>query len=119
MSNGRFSDKMLFEFHEEFVCHVRNVEERRALEEERYDKLLSMQEANASAIQQLIAETKGIVELHRDIQGAVRIGTSVQKLVLWLAKWGVTGAFIAGVIQWSGGIIDKIITLFNIGGGVK
>lgn len=69
--------------------------EHRVQESDRWDRMLSITEENATAInlvavslKELTADTKEIVQLHKDIQGAARIGSGLQRFILWCLKWG-------------------------------
>ena len=91
----RFSDKQLQEFHTEFKEHVRQYEERQRASEDCVRELINAQRKNTGAIASLIEDTREIVQLHRDLQGATRVGASVQKFGFWLLKWGALGSAIA------------------------
>lgn len=59
--------------------------------ERRFDKLISCQEANTAAITSLVEETRDVIQLHRDLQGAARVGKRVQGFMMWFSKWPVIG----------------------------
>lgn len=105
----RFSDEMLIEFRDEFEQHVQHYEARIKTDDARFQTLISIQERNTEAIQQLIEETKGIIQLHRDLQGATRIGSNVQKFGIWLTKWGMIGVGILTMVNWSTQILERFL----------
>ncbi len=98
----RFSDEKLAEFHGEFKRHVEKFEERAKTDDARFEALLKAQELNTQAITQLVQETRDIVQLHRDLQGAARLGKGFQNFGLWLLKWGAIGAGLAAAWNWCG-----------------
>ena len=93
----RFSDEKLHEFHNEFKEHKREYEERQKQSEICVQELIKAQQKNTQAIATLIEETRDIVQLHRDLQGATRIGMSAQKFGFWLLKWGAIGSGLAAM----------------------
>lgn len=96
-SKLRFSDEKLREFHNEFKEHKRKYEERQKQSEVCVQELIKAQQKNTDAIATLIEETRDIVQLHRDLQGATRIGMSAQKFGVWLLKWGAIGSGLAAM----------------------
>lgn len=122
----RFSDVQLSELRQDFDSfvnrfdnHVNRFDKHEQSEEawredlihrdeqqnRRFDALMASQEANTAAIADLtmqvsavVNDTKDIVQLHKDFQGAARVGKGVQDFMLWLLKWGtIGGALAAGV----------------------
>ena len=106
----RFSDEKLFEFHNEFKDHMQRCEQRFNEGDEQFRQLLEAQQRNTDAISALIEETRDIVQLHRDWQGAARIGTSAQKFGFWLAKWGTIGVGLAAIWNWG---LKELAELFR------
>lgn len=104
----RFADEELQRFHAEFRSHVKFIESRIKEDDKRYASLLRVQEQNALAIQQLSEATKGVVELHRDIQGVARVGMSVQKFMVWCLKFGAVGTGVVAVLAWIIHYFDKV-----------
>jgi hypothetical protein len=96
----RFADKELAQFRQEFNDHLSDYNEQQQAQRERMDELISAQKANTEAIASLIEETRGVVQLHSDIQGTVRLGRSLQAFGLWVAKWGVVGVAFAAAWNW-------------------
>ncbi len=80
------------------------LQDRLAKIEDIVQKLAEAQEANTKAIAALIEDTSQIVELHRDLRGATRLGANAQKFGFWLLKWGALGAACAAAynhgIEW-------------------
>lgn len=95
MSN---SDERIIELCEKFEEHVERFEQHELREDEKFDKLIDAQSTNTDAISKLtdsvsslVDDTGAIIKLHKDFQGAARIGTGVQSFMLWLLKWGAIG----------------------------
>ena len=103
----RFSDEKLFEFHSEFRQHVERCEKRFNDGDEQFLALIEAQKRNTDAITALVEETRGIVELHRDLQGATRVGMSLQKFIVWLTKWGAIGVGLATLLGWFLKLIEQ------------
>lgn len=61
---------------------------------------------NAQQIHELTEDTKDIVATYKDIKGAVRVGSGVQKFMLWLTKWGAIGVGLTAAITY-------LINFFN------
>ena len=101
----RCTDKKLFQLCDRFNQHVKRFEQHELNEQKSFDRLISAQQVNTEAIttltgavSTLVEDTTEIVKLHKDFQGAARVGKGVQGLMIWCLKWGVIGtAFVAGV----------------------
>jgi len=106
----RFSDKQLQQFHTEFKEHVKTYEARQRAGEESVRALITAQRNNTEAIAALISDTREIVQLHRDLQAATRVGASVQKFGFWLLKWGALGSAAAATYHFG---IDVIVEVFR------
>lgn len=96
----RFSDAELVRLREEF-------EEHRELQEERWEQLAMMVEQNTQTTRELaesvrtVAEsTAGVVRLYEDVHAAARVGSGLQRFILWVAKWGTIGAGVAVGLSW-------------------
>ena len=103
----RFSDSELVVMHGElndlrvrFDSHVED-------EAKKFNAMIDAVHLNTKAIDGLASETKDIVKFHRDLQGTVSIGVSVQKFLLWLVKWGAIGVSFAAVANWLLHLFDK------------
>lgn len=105
----RFSDEKLYEFHNEFRQHVQRCEQRFNDGDEQFNQLITAQQKNTDAISLLIEETREIVQLHRDVQGAARVGKSIQSFIVWLVKWGAIGTGIAAIIRW---VVELLVKVF-------
>jgi len=105
----------LFRLNQRLEAHVMRFEQYERRERKDLDRLVEAQKANAK-IQQantdaitsiakstasLVEDTKEIIQLHKDFQGAARMGKSVQGFMLWCLKWGVIGTGIVTGITWS------------------
>src|SRR5690606_1506838 len=97
---GRFSDEQLKQFHDEFQHHIELYGERVKTDDARHEALLKAQEVNAKQLQELITNTQDIVEFYKDIKGAARIGMAIQRMGLWLAKWGIIGSMFYAAYGW-------------------
>lgn len=98
--SSRFSDEKLQEFQEEFRGHVARCEERFNDGDKQFGQLIQAQQKNTEAISLLVEETREIVQLHKDIQGAARVGKSAQNFGIWLAKWGAIGIGFGALWNW-------------------
>lgn len=86
---------------EEFDVHKKE-------QDTRWSDHIEVQKQNTASINTLVTQlteqtesTKGVAQLYADIQGTMRIGVGLQKLILWLAKWGTIGAVLAAVIKFT------------------
>jgi hypothetical protein len=59
---------------------------------------VSAQNANTAAIHALAESTQGLVEAWSAAEGVVKVGSSLGRLVKWLAGFGL----LAGVLNWLG-----------------
>lgn len=75
----------------------------------KFERVLISIEKNTEALEKLTEETKDVVELVRDLKGAIRLGRNTQKFMLWLSKWGIVGAAIISLLNWGDHIIEKIL----------
>lgn len=104
----RRTDKNLFqELCEKFEQHVERFEKHELEEAARSKQLFEAQQANAEAIAQLthsvsevVKGTESIVQLHKDFQGAARVGRGLQGFMFWILKWGAIGTGIVAIINW-------------------
>ena len=92
---------------EKFEQHLSLFEDYRIQEAEKFDKLLSAQQVNTDCISKLttslvtlVEDTSSIVQLHKDFQGAARVGKGVQDFMMWCMKWGAIGIGVATCIGW-------------------
>jgi hypothetical protein len=103
----RFADRELQDFHGEFRQLATRFDERVKVDDSRHAELLRMQEQTAQSVQQLTEKTEGIIQLHRDFQGVARVGMSVQKFMMWVAKFGFVGTAIVAILAWIIHFFDK------------
>lgn len=73
----------------------------------KFDKLIKAQEENTTAISKLtisissvVEGTSEIIQLHKDIQGAARIGKGLQGFMIWCLKWGTIGIGVTTGLTW-------------------
>lgn len=78
---------------DEFRKHERS-------DDKRFGDLFELQRQNAEAITLLTKNTKDIIQLHKDLRGAVRIGTTIQHFGIWLMKWPVIGLGLYTAWNW-------------------
>ena len=74
---------------------------------EKFDKLIEAQQCNTESIGELteslltlVKDTSSIVQLHKDFQGAARVGQGLQNFMLWFLKWGAIGVGVVTGINW-------------------
>lgn len=103
----RFSDAQLVQLHKEIRVHIEGEDKWRSDHDEwrkeqdsRFSQLLEATQRNTESVGKLIEETRDIVQLHKDLQGAARLGQKLQDFCIWLMKWGTIGGFVAGVIHY-------------------
>ena len=88
--------------------HVQANNKRNQELDSRIDKLIDIQEKNTETVNELIEETRGIVELHKDFQSLARVGIGLQRFAGWIAKFGLAGATIAGALHWFSNNLEKL-----------
>ena len=96
----RFSDGELVELKQQLKSHIEHEDAWRIEQDARWERVLSATESNTKAVGILIEETRDIVQLHKDLQGAARLGQKLQNMFIWLMKWGAIGTAIAGAIHY-------------------
>ena len=92
----------------ELKDHINRFEQHELDEIERFDKLIDAQQKNTDAISELtesvasvVKGTSSIIQLHKDFQGAARVGSGVQGFMIWVLKWGAIGAGIVAGMNWA------------------
>lgn len=93
-------NEKLERFYEDFLQHVRQYNSNYARDKKCIDRLVKTQQENTTAIASLVQETRDIIKLQRDLQGAARLGKAAQGFALWLAKWGTIGAILAAAFSY-------------------
>lgn len=94
----RFSDKELVQLRKDLMNHKLLQEERYDQQQEQLGSILNAVESNTKSVSDLAKSTAGVVQLYEDIQGAARVGVSIQNFCLWLAKWGAIGTGLTAAI---------------------
>ena len=107
----RFSDDELRLLRSDFDRHIADEDLNDKKWLEKWEDLARMIEKNAEATNRIalaVADqaesTADIVQLWSDMQGAARVGSRVQKALLWLSGMGAAGLLIAGFISY---VINK------------
>lgn len=60
--------------------------------------------ANAAAnTDRVIAETEQVVKIYKDMQGAISIAVTLQKIGIWVIKWPLVGTGIYAIYKWTNG----------------
>lgn len=96
----RFSDEKLYQFHADFREHVERCEEQFSDGNLQFKQLIEAQQKNTESIAFLIEETRAVIQLHKDIQGATRVGKGLQSFLAWVIKWPLIGAGLYAMINW-------------------
>ena len=103
------SEDRLFQLYEKFDLHIQRFDTHEENEAVKFDKIMTAQLANTQAVSELTAQvsslvddTRVIIQLQNDIQGAARIGKGLQGFMLWLTKWGAIGFAIYSALRWIG-----------------
>lgn len=98
----------------EFEEHLDRFEQHEISQEHAFNKLVEAQRVNTEAqrintesiynvtnsVDKLVRDTKSIVQLHKDFEGAARLGSGLQKFLIWVLKWGAIGTGIATAVLW-------------------
>lgn len=80
---------------------LERIEKHEADTADKFDRLVETQQVNATTISDLAQSVSGVVQLHKDWQGAARVGKGVQGFMLWCLKWGAIGAGVVAIIKWT------------------
>lgn len=100
MDSSPFRDEDLRKFHAEFIAHVEQYNHDKSEDKDRFTNLFEAQEKNTQAIAELIEETRGVIELQKNIQAAAKLGNDVQRLSIWVAKWPVIGVGLYAIYEY-------------------
>ena len=101
----RCTDDKLFQLCQDFHDHKVEEDAWRKNHDDRMERLFNAQDVNTQAITDLtsavstvVSETRDIVQLHKDFQGAARVGKGLQGFMFWCLKWGgIVGGIGAGI----------------------
>ena len=101
MPDGRrFCDEELHIMREDLTELRLRFEKHESTESIKFVSMINAVHLNTKSINELADETRAIVELHRDIQGTVRVGRSAQNFIAWLLKWGAVSAVVVAIGKW-------------------
>lgn len=97
------NEQQVTELHQRLDDHAERFKEY----DKNFELLLNAQQGNTEAITQLTAsvsslveDTRAVVQLHKDFQGAARVGKGLQGFMTWCLKWGAIGAGVVAGINW-------------------
>jgi hypothetical protein len=97
----------MIELKEKLNQHVEAFETFKIEESAKFDRLLSTQQKNTDAIYELttsvsrlVDDTSAVVQLHKDLTGAARVGKGVQSFMVWCLKWGAIGAAVVSATHY-------------------
>lgn len=100
-------ENSLYQLSERLDRHIAESNNKIQQSEDQYNRLINAQQENAKAISKLtesvsslVEDTREVIKLYRDFQGAARVGERLQDFMFWLLKWGAIGAGIAACINW-------------------
>lgn len=79
---------------------VSEVEIKMALIEKKMNSLYDSQEKCFSAIEKLATETTGLVDVYKQANSLIKVGSNVQKFATWVAKWPLIGAGIYAIYEY-------------------
>jgi len=89
-----------------FEQHVIKFEKHEEEEGAKFDKLIEAQKINTAAVSELtrsvsslVDDTSSVIQLHKDFQGAARVGRGVQDFMIWCLKWGAIGTGVVTVVM--------------------
>ena len=101
------NDKLYQDLHKKFNKHVERFEAHEKDDMMKFEGLINAQQKNTEAVMKLTASvtslvenTSAVVQLHKDFQGAARIGKGVQGFMIWCLKWGAIGTGVVTGLMW-------------------
>ena len=101
------NEKLYQGLHERLNNHVERFEAHVKDDTMKFEGLITAQQKNTDAVTKLtvsvtslVKNTSAIVQLHKDFEGAARIGRGVQGFMLWCLKWGAIGTGTVAVLMW-------------------
>lgn len=89
--NRRLQDQRIDEFERKLEAHINFCHSQFNDFRQTSLEVLKSQQECTKALNELATEAKGVIELYNHVNGAIVIGTKVQKFGLWLLKWPVIG----------------------------
>jgi len=93
-------DEKMMQFRKEFNEHVEDCEKRFSEGDKQFKKLIDVTNENTEAVTLLIDETREVIQIYKDIQGAARIGKGVQSFGIWVIKWPLIGGGLYALFNW-------------------
>lgn len=104
---GSATEKLYQDLNDRFDKHVKRFEKHERDDIMKFENLITAQEKNTEAVTDLtksvtslVENTSDVIQLHKDFQGAARIGKGVQGFMIWCLKWGAIGTGITTGIMW-------------------
>lgn len=112
-ANKELSVSEMQKLRQDFDLHVEKDNEWK-LEQERQwiinnkiiNQTIAIQKENATQIKSLSDDTAGIIAIYKDTASVIRVGSAVQKSMIWILKWGFIGT---GIVAGA----DYLIEFFN------
>ena len=103
----RKSDKIVDEIHSQMMAYHKVNDYRMEqivasidkLEKVVTENVLTMTELKADLVE-LKKDSKGVIELHKDLKSTIKIGSAAQKFMFWLLKWGAIGTALYAACSW-------------------
>ena len=101
------NEKLYQNLHRRLSDHVERFEAHVKDDTMKFEGLITAQQRNTEAVTKLTASvtslvdnTSAIVQLHKDFEGAARIGKGVLGFMIWCLKWGAIGTGVTAVLLW-------------------
>jgi len=101
------NEKLYQELNDKLNKHVERFEAHVKDDMMKFEGLITAQQKNTEAVTELTASvtslvenTSAIVQLHKDFEGAARIGKGVQGFMIWCLKWGAIGTGVVTGLMW-------------------
>jgi len=98
---------------QDFDLHVEKDSEWKLEQEQQWvinnriiNQTIAIQKENATQIKSLSDDTAGIIAIYKDTASVIRVGSAVQKGMIWCLKWGFIGT---GIVAGA----DYLIEFFN------
>lgn len=78
---------------------LKGIETRLVTVEQELLLITTLQQQNTTNIALLIAETRALVNLQKNIEGTLSVGKAVQNFMSYIIKWPVIGAGIYSIVK--------------------